>query len=374
MNPFIFNTTHSIIFRSGAAKVIDQHLGALLGYPSCQWQFCRVAGGRGHLGQVLAAMRHTFAQAYTASPAILTIDENDAIGSRGDSDDHARNYRVQVINGFLEQMDTISRKEGVIVIGTCNNRERIDPAILRAGRFDLHIEIGRPGPAVLAQILHDKLGRDFDLAAITDLARTALALPPQHDALDWRIAIHEAGHAVVCAALDLGQISRITLTPQGGEIARTLPQNETLLANMEDEIGYTLAGRAAEHLIFGEVSAGAGGGEESNLAIATRIDIMIETAYGLGSQGPIWSGMHEIGKLDAEGRNLVRARVRAGEDRAATILQKHRDHLIALARNLQQRRHLSGDDLHRHGLGGPDPEAERPAQERRAVVSMSVQN
>ena len=356
----------------------------------------------GHLGNMLAAMRRAFSQAFAAAPAILTIDEIDAVGSRSDSDDHARSYRTQVINGFLEQMDAISRKEGLIVIGTCNHPERIDPAILRAGRFDLHIEIGRPGPAALAQILRAKLGNGFDSEAIAALARTAsgctpaqidaavrmarsvcraerrdlrlddirdaLSLPPQHDALDWRIALHEAGHAVICSALNLGEITRITLTPQGGEIARGLPRHQMLLEHMEDEIAYTLAGRAAERLLLGDASAGAGGGEESDLAIATRIAVMIETHFGLGSLGPIWSGAQDIGKLDAATQKLVSARLREGEERAATTLRQHQAQLIALARELQQKRHLSGDDLRRHSLGGPVPETERPAQESCAIA------
>lgn len=351
----------------------------------------------GHLGHMLAAMRKTFAQAFAAAPAILTIDEIDAVGSRSDSDDHARSYRIQVINAFLEQMDAISRREGVIVIGTCNNPSRIDPAILRAGRFDLHIEFGPPGPAALAQILRAKLGDTYDAEEIADLARTAsgctpaqidtavrmarsvcraerrglrlddvrnaLSLPPQHDGLDWRIAVHEAGHAITCTALDLGDITRITLTPQGGEIARGLPRHEMLLVDMEDEIAYTLAGRTAEHLVLGNFSAGAGGGEESDLALATRIAIMIETSFGLGTRGPIWSGPQEIDRLDIGTRNMVKARLRAGEDKAATILREHQPQLIAIAQELQKRRHLSGADLRRHGLGEPGHEVKHPSQQ-----------
>lgn len=352
----------------------------------------------GHLGHMLAAMRKTFARAFASAPAILTIDEIDAVGSRDDSDDHARSYRTQVINGFLEQMDAISRKPGVIVIGTCNNRDHIDPAILRAGRFDLHIEIGRPGPAALAQILGNRLGDGFDPDAIATLARAAsgctpaqidaalrmarslcraerrglrlddirnaLALPPQQDALDWRIAVHEAGHAVACMALDLGTITHITLAPTGGEIARNLPRHQMLLADLDDEITYTLAGRAAEQLILGDASAGAGGGADSDLALATRIATMIETRLGFGSQGLLWSGVDEIGRLGTATQNLIRARLRAGQAKATAILRQHRAQMVAIARALQQQRHLSGDDLQRHGLGGANPEADPPSRQR----------
>ncbi|WJS85315.1 AAA family ATPase [Paracoccus sp. TOH] len=344
-----------------------------------QWQ------AAGHLGNMLDAMRRCFAQAFAQAPAILTIDEIDAVGARDGSDSHARSYRTQVINAFLEQMDMISRKEGVIVVATCNHPGRIDPAILRAGRFDLHIELGPPGPAALAQILAGKLGAGFDPEAIAALARRAsgctpaqidaavrmarsisraerrdlrlddvrdaLALPPQQDALDWRIAVHEAGHAVVCAALDLGEITRVTLTPRGGEIARNLPHHQMLLADYEAEIAHALAGRCAERLMLGHVSAGAGGGEESDLALATRIAVAIETAYGLGSDGPLWTGETAIGRLAPALQQRVRARLQHAETRATRILGAQRDQLDAIARDLQRRRHLSGEDLHRHLSG-----------------------
>lgn len=162
----------------------------------------------------------------------------------------------------------------------------------------------------------------------------------------------------------LGPAGPITLTPHGGEIARSLPHHQMLLPDLENEIAYTLAGRAAEKLILGDMSAGAGGGDESDLAIATRIAIMIESQFGLGSQGALWSGVHEIDKLETEAQNMVRARLRAGEERATTILRQYRTQLIAIARKLQQQRHLSGEDLRRHGLGAADPEAERPSQQQ----------
>lgn len=355
-----------------------------LGGSFAEWQ------AAGHLGHMLHAMRKTFAEAFAAAPAILTIDEIDAVGSRSDHDDQARNYRTQVINGFLEQMDMIGRKEGVIVVGTCNHPARIDPAILRAGRFDLRIEIGPPGPEALAQILRRKLGEGFDPAPIATLARAAsgctpaqidaavrmarsicraerrslqlddirkaLALPQQQDALDWRIAVHEAGHAVVCTALGLGKITRITLTPRGGEIARRIHPHEMRLADFEQEIAYTLAGRAAEQLILGNVSAGAGGGEDSDLAIATRIAVTIETCYGLGIDGPLWTEGQSFNELGIEQKNIIHARLSSAEARAVGILREHHEHLLSLARMLQQQRHLCGNDLRQH-LPGLHPGA-----------------
>lgn len=338
-----------------------------------QWQ------AAGHLGNMLDEMRRCFAQAFAMAPAILTIDEIDAVGSRSDADTHASNYRRQVINGFLEQMDQISRKEGVIVIGTCNHPERIDPAILRAGRFDLHIEIGRPSPASLAQLLRSKLGSSFDAAAITALARaasgctpaqvdaairlgrsacrsegralllddirSALALPPPNAALDWRIAVHEAGHAVVCAALGLGEISRITLTQRGGEIERRPVAHQMLHDNYQHEISYLLGGRAAEQLVLGSISAGAGGGADSDLGQATARAIAIETCMGIGAQGPLWSRATAIEDVHRDVRTLVAQRLVDAEMQAMRILGEHQTVLISLAKRLDRDRHLTGVEL-----------------------------
>ncbi|WP_241565314.1 AAA family ATPase, partial [Paenirhodobacter populi] len=93
-----------------------------------QWQ------AAGHLGDMLREMRKTFADARASAPSVLIIDEIDAVGSREDRDRHNFNYKVQVISAFLAEMDSIAREEGVIVIGTCNHPELIDPAVLRAGR------------------------------------------------------------------------------------------------------------------------------------------------------------------------------------------------------------------------------------------------
>jgi hypothetical protein len=103
----------------------------------------------GHLGDMLREMRKTFAEARSRAPSILFIDEIDAVGSRASRDPHNSNYRTQVINGFLGEMNAIALQEGVIVVGACNFIDRIDPAVLRAGRFDLKIKVPLPDAAGL---------------------------------------------------------------------------------------------------------------------------------------------------------------------------------------------------------------------------------
>ena len=207
----------------------------------------------GHLGDLLHAMRAAFAEARRQAPALLFIDEIDAIGSREGGDQHGSSYRTQVINGFLAEMDSIAREEGVIVVGACNDPSRIDPAVLRPGRFDLRISVPLPDSSAIQGILTHHLGSLFQEDELTSLARACTgqsaaaidaairaarvetrhggqALTPElirqqlglsdcpaSDALDRRIALHECGHALVATALDLGLPSRILIPPRAAK-------------------------------------------------------------------------------------------------------------------------------------------------------------
>jgi cell division protease FtsH len=110
----------------------------------------------GHLGDMLKAMRESFAEARRRAPAMLILDELDAVGTRTDRGPH-QNYRVMVVNAFLALMDGIARDEGVVVVATCNHPELIDPAVLRPGRFDLRLAVPLPDAAALAGVLRRHL-------------------------------------------------------------------------------------------------------------------------------------------------------------------------------------------------------------------------
>ncbi|WP_189654786.1 AAA family ATPase [Paracoccus mutanolyticus] len=112
-------------------------------------------------------MRRTFAEARARAPAVLILDELDAVGNRGDNAGQNQNYRVQVVNAFLALMDEIARAPGVIVVATCNHIDLIDPAVLRPGRFDLRVEVPLPDAATLAGVLRRHLALpEADLAAL----------------------------------------------------------------------------------------------------------------------------------------------------------------------------------------------------------------
>ncbi|WP_146284771.1 AAA family ATPase, partial [Gemmobacter aquaticus] len=128
----------------------------------------------GHLGDMLKAMSACFAEAMAAAPCVLFIDEIDAAGSRFGGDTHGVSYRRQVMNGFLLAVDQLNLAGGVILIGACNDPATLDPAILRPGRFDRHVEVPLPDRAAIAQVLRQALGARVDAAGIEALARRLL--------------------------------------------------------------------------------------------------------------------------------------------------------------------------------------------------------
>ncbi len=336
----------------------------------------------GHLGDMLREMRRTFAIARKSAPAILFIDEIDAIGSRTGDDRHNQNYRTQVINGFLGEMNALATEPGVIVVGACNHPDRIDPAVTRAGRFDLKAEVPMPDAQSILALLRQHLtghSADDDLhrlarqavghslasvdAAIRaarsearharkpfDLAtlRGQLRLESEQDIHDilWRYAVHEAGHAVLGAALRLGRIERMAISATGGELASRPVVAHGMLADIENEIAHDLAGRAAERLVFGEVSAGAGGPVASDLSKATQRALAIETNWGLGELGPLWMPAPEaVLMTDETLRTRVRARLEAAEASAAKILTTHETHLLGLAKELLDKRSMTASEI-----------------------------
>ncbi|SEO16899.1 ATP-dependent Zn proteases [Paracoccus alcaliphilus] len=335
-----------------------------------QWQ------AAGHLGDMLREMRRTFSQARAQAPTVLIIDEIDAVGSREDRDRdrHNHSYRVQVINAFLAEMDAVAREEGVIVIGTCNHPDLIDPAVLRAGRFDMKVALPLPDADGLFSVFRHCLPdlREVDLR---DLAARAVGCSAvdidaairqtraiargqkrdmtlddlrqvfilDHDpAIDRRVALHECGHAIICAALNLGPVRRIFLNRDGGGgTVFTAREKPGLLSDLQDRLTQILAGRAAERLVIGDISAGAGGSADSDLAQATMIATSIQTRYGLGAQGPVWTADPEtLIALDPDVLFRVRRELEAAEKRAVQILSVHRNLLEEMAEALMASRDM----------------------------------
>lgn len=128
----------------------------------------------GHQGDMLKAMRAAFAQARTAAPCILFLDEIDSFPDREKIADDHRDYVRGVVNALLTEMDGVVSREGVVVVGACNHPHVLDTALTRAGRLDRHIHISLPDAAGMAEILRVHLGQDLVGGDITVAARLAV--------------------------------------------------------------------------------------------------------------------------------------------------------------------------------------------------------
>lgn len=356
--------------------------------PGIHLESCSYAGWQaaGHLGDMLKAMQASFRNAAQQAPSVLFIDEVDAFGSRvGGPPSRNRSYETKVIAGLLELLDGLAGREGVTVIGACNHPDQIDPAIRRAGRFDAIVQIGLPDAADLARILRQHLGDDLPDAGLRTLGQLALgrsgadcaaavrtaragarrgnrplteqdliaALAPDHQelppALRQRAAIHEAGHAIITAALKLGRVKALRLGPAGGETLSEWRPGDLTPGEVHRHCIAYLGGRAAELLMLGDASGGAGGHPDSDLARASRLVLASEFSLGLGGQGHLSIGTMPdpslILSLPAATRTSLQRRLDRASNDAQEILCQHHELLEELAADLEARGFIGEDDL-----------------------------
>jgi ATP-dependent Zn protease len=341
----------------------------------------------GNLSSFQSAMERSFKEAQDNTPAVLFIDEVDAFHGRQHSDGggHNDSYDAKVIAAFLEHLDGMAEREGVVVMGACNRLDRLDPAICRAGRFDTVIRMERPGLEDLAAILAQHLGPDAgrvdlpacaaaalgqtgaDCAAAVRRARmkamrgqrefctadllTALAGDgPGYSAEDeMRLAVHECGHAIVATALAAADVEYVRIDTQGGSCGFREGTALVTAEHLHQMRCVNLAGRAAEQLILGGFSTGAGGEAESDLALATRSAANQVVSFGLGSSGPIWFGRAGSGEAFREALNghlpEVSELLDAAQETSLRILAANCDLLQKMAEKLISRRVLLGEDL-----------------------------
>jgi cell division protease FtsH len=345
-----------------------------------QWQAHR----EGHLGHVTQAIRKAFSEALLQSPSILFIDEIDTIPARGTgkwNDD----WWTSITNTLLECMDGFERREGVVVIAACNDPARLDPALVRSGRLDRHIEIPLPDVPSLVGIFRTHLGDDLAGADLRDAAlaarghtgadverfvreargRARRANRPINptDLLDavrngqpeWpadvrrRVAYHEAGHAIALLGLGIGEPKALSIGGAGGFAESDLGEMRAITrSHLVMFLVALLAGRAAEELIFSEVTAGAGGSEESDLGRATALATRMETDYGLGAFGlvciPGGSSGHDLLLLNTL-RSAVSDTINRAYADALELLRKNQDALEALATALFDASYLDRADI-----------------------------
>lgn len=339
-------------------------------------------GSRG--SEVIKAMRECFARAAALAPAVLFVDELDAVGDRDRMGDNNRTWTEYVVTGLLAAMDGYEGHEGVVIMGATNHPDRIDKAIRRPGRFDRVLHLGYPThdliPAAIRWQAWPDLA-DVDLtglaaqasgmsgADIARLVRSARARarrakrlltcddlsatlrdlrPPVPEELRWQVAVHEAGHAITGAATGIAHPQMLALQGNGGVTQQALLRRSQRRNEIADTLANDLGGRAAEILIFGEPSGGAGGDSTSDLARATQTAAALELSWGLG-QDLIWLGDPEtvLARLLLEPllRARVEARLQAAQAHALRIVDANRPVLEEMAAALVRTGVLTGPEL-----------------------------
>lgn len=342
----------------------------------------QTSGSRG--SDTIRELRTLFAKAAAAAPAVVFIDELDAVGDRGRPHDHNSSWTNAIVAGFLEVLDGFDGMEGVLAIAATNYPEKIDVALRRPGRFDTLLTLGHPAPDQLPDAIRWHLGSDLADADLTGLAqrcigmsgaevsrlvRSARALarrqrqplalhhldaritetrPPLEDALRWRVAVHEAGHAIGAHFTGLGTPRRIAIHAGGGYVETPKLSASPTKAEIEAALVMLMAGRAAERLLLGEVSAGAGGARDSDLSKATSLAAALDISFGL-SDARIWRAapkdVDEVLRADPDLRDRVEERLRDAEHRAMALLDERKESLERLARKLAGDGMLDGDRL-----------------------------
>jgi cell division protease FtsH len=291
------------------------------------------------VGVGAARVRDLFEQAQQKAPCIIFIDELDALGRARNAGPFAGGHdeKEQTLNQLLVELDGFDPKSGIVLLAATNRPEILDPALLRAGRFDRQVLVDRPdrrGRVAILQVHMRKVqiagGTDPDtIAALTpgftgaDLAnlvneaalvatrrggtevtledftqaieRIVAGLEKKNRLLNEKerkiVAYHEMGHALVALACPLcDKVHKVSIIPRGiGALGYTIqrPTEERFLMTreeLEQKMAVILGGRAAEHLVFGHLSTGAA----DDLSRATDIARSMVTRYGMAEQlGPV---------------------------------------------------------------------------------------
>ncbi|KFB09593.1 AAA family ATPase [Nitratireductor basaltis] len=283
------------------------------------------------LGEVLQRVRQTFEEAERHNPIVLFIDEIDGLGTRGGHKDRDSSYWNSFVNKALELLDGAVAREGVIIVGATNQPHLLDRALVRSGRLETHIEIPLPdtksllgilrhhlkrhltieGAEIEQQLLHiarrangmsgadmEKLvrgarqlarGERRDLLLDDVEARLKDRLPQLDDALRHRFAVHEAGHVVVRTLTGVAEVELVAIEAPNGRPYTQSTFHPDVTHHEEGRMNLIhsyFAGRAAEEVILGKPTLGAGGGPQSDLAQATALAFSLEASVGAGAHQP----------------------------------------------------------------------------------------
>ncbi len=385
------------------------------------------------VGVGASRVRDLFEQAKQASPCIIFMDEIDAVGRhRGAGLGGGHDEREQTLNQLLVEMDGFEMKDNIILIAATNRPDILDPALLRPGRFDRQIVVDRPDRLGRRKILevHSRgkpLSRDIDLdtlaagtpgftgADLSNLINESALLAARNgkkmieqDELEEGImrviagpekkarllsekerkitAYHEMGHALVGHYLEnTNPVHKITIVSRGQALGLTisLPTEDKYLttkSTLMDELAMTLGGRAAEELVFHEVTTGAANDLERVTAVAKQMIMRFGMSEKLGPR--VLGRAHEMPFL---GRDMgsepdysdeiakeiddeIRRVIEEGHASATIVLRAHMDELHRLSAILIERETIDKDQFERLLAGEAEesvfpPEVAEPAIE-----------
>ena len=361
------------------------------------------------VGVGASRVRDLFEQGKKNAPCIIFIDEIDAVGRhRGAGLGGGHDEREQTLNQLLVEMDGFESNEGVILVAATNRPDVLDPALLRPGRFDRRVVVGRPDVGGREAILrvHTKkipLGDNVELSILArgtpglagadlanlvneaalnaarqnrkvvmmidfELAKDKILMGAERksmilsDAEKRNTAYHEAGHALVATTLpNADPLHKVTIIPRGMALGVTmqLPIDDKHSYNreyLEAQLAILMAGRIAEEKFMHHMTTGAG----NDIERATDLARKMVCEWGMSELGPLSFGKKEeqifLGREIAQHRDYseetairideqVKKLVQGGYDTAAAILDKYTEALVKIAEALLVREILDGSEV-----------------------------
>ncbi|MBO1870596.1 ATP-dependent zinc metalloprotease FtsH [Lachnoanaerobaculum sp. Marseille-Q4761] len=359
------------------------------------------------VGMGASKVRDLFKQAKEKAPCIVFIDEIDAIGKKRDGHIGGNDEREQTLNQLLTEMDGFEGNSGVIILAATNRPDALDPALTRPGRFDRRVPVELPDLKGREEILKVhakkiKLADDVDFKIIARMASGASGAELANiineaalravrdnrkfviqsdleesievviagyqkknsiltDAEKWRVSYHEVGHALVAAKqTNSAPVTKITIIPRtSGALGYTMQVDEgnhylMTKSELENKIATLTGGRAAEEVVFGDVSTGA----SNDIEQATKLARAMITRYGmskdfdmvaletvtnryLGGDTSLAASAETAAIIDRQ----VVALVKEQHEKAAQILMENREKLEEISRFLYEKETITGDEF-----------------------------